>query len=75
MVYLPFSYSMPNHIYTYILNIYYLQINSLLVTLYLNETEFICLHTVKLFHRFVLNFNTSNQNFSFVYTSYIAKRT
>ena len=52
------GYLMPYPIFRYILNIYDLQANNLLVTLFLNEPEFICLNTVKWFQ--VLLFNTYN---------------
>ena len=55
---------MQNPVYTSLslslsLYIYDLKVNSLLVTLFLNELDFICLHTVKWFQELLLNTNNS----------------
>ena len=54
---------MPNLLYIYILNMICKHI--LLIT-FLNEPEFICLHTVKWFQVFLSNTNNSINYYSFI---------
>ena len=66
------GYLMPNPVYTYILYIYDLKVNSLYVRLFLNEPELICLHTVDWFQVLLFIVCTQLNSFKFCNSTLIS---